>query len=209
MLFRASLSFAAVAALVASSIAACSSTDAAPTLSPESGTCETYVPPAQTGSNTVLVSFTNDVVPLVNRSCALASCHGSVTAPAAGMYLGPELSKMYLNLVDVASTYEPSMVRVKASDPANSVLQHRIDGDACTLIGCTDPTCAELMPQGQDLMAVNDRLVFRNWILQGAKADFTIVSPDAGAGDDAGGAANDAGDAGTQGGNDAGDASGE
>jgi hypothetical protein len=58
----------------------------------------------------------------------------------------------------------------------------------------------ELMPQGQDLMAVNDRLTFRAWIAQGALADFTLVIPDAGAeaGDE------DAGDAGTADASDAG-----
>lgn len=126
------------------------------------------------------------------------------------MYLGTETSKMYLNLVGVASTIEPSMLRVKAGDPANSFLQHKIDGDACTLSDCTSSDCQELMPQGQDLMAVTDRLTFRAWIAQGALADFTIVYPaEAGAGDDdAGGGANEAG-AGEGGANDSDSDSGD
>jgi hypothetical protein len=42
------------------------------------------------------------------------------------------------------------------------------------------------MPEGSDLMAINDRLTFRAWIAQGALADFTLETTDAGA-QDAGG----------------------
>jgi hypothetical protein len=201
MLFRAWLTLAAAAALVAAPLAACSSTDAVPTLTPESGTtCQAYVAPTTFDPTSPPVSFTNDVLPLINRSCAFTSCHGSLGGPTGGMYLGSETSKMYLNLVGVPSTIEPSMARVAAGDPANSFLQHKIDGDTCTLSECISDDCMELMPQGQDLMAVNDRLTFRAWIAQGALADFTLVIPDAGAeaGDE------DAGDAGTADASDAG-----
>jgi hypothetical protein len=201
MLFRGSLSFAGVAALVASSLAACSSTDAAPSLTPESGACEAYVPPSTFDATSPAVPFSQGatadsptVMKVILQSCAFSSCHGSIAGPTGGMYLGPDLSMTYLNIVGVASNDEPSMVRVKASDPADSFLQHKIDGDSCTLSGCTSDDCTELMPYGQDLLAVNDRLTFRAWIAQGAQADFTIVSPDAGA--DVSDAGADAGDAG-------------
>jgi hypothetical protein len=148
--------------------------------------CEAYVPPSTFDAATYPASFTNDVMPLVERSCAFTSCHGALGAPTGGMYLGSELSTTYANLVGVPSTIDPSVLRVKAGDPANSFLQHKIDGDACTLAGCSGTVCAESMPEGSDLMAINDRLTFRAWIAQGALADFTLETTDAGA-QDAGG----------------------
>jgi len=157
----------------------CSSTDAPPTASPEASTgCQSYVPPT-TYDAAAPVSFTDDVMPIILRSCAFTSCHGAVGGPTGGMYLGPELALTYQSTVGAPSTIEPSVLRIKPGDPAGSFLQHKIDGDACTLASCSS-RCAELMPQGSDLMAVNDRLTFRAWIAQGALADFDAGAPDAG-----------------------------
>ena len=63
------------------------------------------------------------------------------------------------------------MPRIKAGDPANSYLLHRIDGDACTLAGCTSAACSELMPQGGPRSPRPKRLTIRGWIAQGALSD--------------------------------------
>jgi hypothetical protein len=164
---------------LAATSASCSSTDAPPTLAAQGpGACEPYVPPSTFDPTSGAVSFSRDVMPLVARSCAFESCHGTLTGPTGGMYLGTDEAATYANLVGVPSNDVPSMDRVTPGDPATSFLQHKIDGDACTLSACGS-TCAERMPQGQELMAVNDRLTFRAWIAQGAPSD--IAGFDAGA----------------------------
>jgi hypothetical protein len=151
-----------------------------PTVQPTSpGGCQAYVPPSDFSPASPTVTFTADVMPIVTRSCAFASCHGSESGPTGGMYLGANEEATYENIVNVPSNDVPAMVRVKPGDPASSFLQHKIDGDACVVATCSG-TCAELMPQGQDLMAVTDRLTVRAWIAQGALSD--IPGSDAGAG---------------------------
>jgi hypothetical protein len=180
------------AAVAVAGFEACTGVDSAPG-APEAarpGACEAYAPPSSFSPASPAVTFTADVMPLVVRSCAFTSCHGSETGPTGGLYLGSDLEATYANLVGVASTAVPSMARVAPGDPARSFLQHKIDGDACTIATCagaatTAGSCAESMPQGQDLMAVNDRLVFRAWIAQGALSDLPLPQGAADAGLDA------------------------
>jgi hypothetical protein len=162
--------------------AACSSSPAAPGTSNDGGgsdgaACSAFVPPASFSPTSPTVSFTNDVFPIFETSCAFSSCHGSSSNPAAGMFLGADEGQVYANIVKVAATEYPSMVRVAPGDPANSYLLHRIDGDACTLPGCTSAACAESMPQYSPLLPEAQLLAIRGWIAQGALSDI----PDAGA----------------------------
>jgi hypothetical protein len=140
-------------------------------------------------------SFTTDVMPIFQTSCAFSVCHGSSTAPEGGMYLGPDAAQVYANIVNVASTEYPAMLRIKPGDPANSYLMHRVDDDASNLAGCTSLACAELMPQGGPPLAATDLATIRGWISEGALSDVADAgsSPDAGATGDA--AAPGAGDA--------------
>jgi hypothetical protein len=143
-----------------------------PTVQPEDpGGCQAYAPPSTFSPTSPTVTFSTDVMPLMLRSCAFASCHGSESGPTGGMYLGADEEATYANIVNVPSNDVPAMMRVKPGDPASSFLQHKIDGDACTLATCSG-ACTELMPQGQDLMAVTDRLTIRAWIAQGAQSDI-------------------------------------
>jgi hypothetical protein len=151
-----------------------------PTVQPQDpGGCQAYVPPSTFSPTSPTVTFSADVMPIVLRSCALASCHGSAIGPTGGMYLGADEEATYEAIVNVPSSDVPTMPRVKPGDPASSFLQHKIDGDACTVATCSG-ACTELMPQGQDLMAVTDRLTIRAWIAQGARSD--IAGFDAGLG---------------------------
>jgi hypothetical protein len=84
--------------------------------------------------------------------------------------------------VNVPSVEFPVMNRVKPGVPYASYLLHRIDGDACALLGCTDAVCNELMPQGGPALDESKRLTIRAWIAQGAVSDL----PDAGTSGDAG-----------------------
>jgi hypothetical protein len=128
------------------------------------------------------VSFSTDVLTIFATSCAIPSCHGSATASQGGLYLGSNPGEVYANLVGVASTEYPSMDRVKPGDPTNSFLLRRIDGDSCSLAGCTSSACVELMPQGGPSLAEAALLTVRAWIAQGAVSD---VSDDAGSTSDA------------------------
>ena len=58
---------------------------------------------------------------------------------------------------------------VTASDPSKSFLQHKIDGDACTLKDqCSNNDCGSTMPEGAQLIDVPSRDTIRRWIAQGA-----------------------------------------
>jgi hypothetical protein len=140
-------------------------------------------------------SFTTDVMPIFQTSCAFSGCHGSMGAPAAGMDLGADAAQVYDNLVNVTSTEYPAMVRIKPGDPANSYLLHRVDDDANTLPDCTSVACTELMPQDGLPLAATDLATIRGWISEGAPSDLVDAgsSPDAGTIGDA--AALGAGDA--------------
>ena len=151
----------------------------------DASTCPApYVPPASFDPSSPTVSFTASVFPIVSTSCAFSSCHGSLGAPPGGLYLGGDPASVYDDIVNVASTEYPSMVRVKPGDPANSYLLHRIDGDACNLSGCTSTACAELMPQGGPQLPQAELLSVRAWIAQGALSDVAdsgTSPPDGGA----------------------------
>jgi hypothetical protein len=178
----------------------------------EGGACQGFVPPTSFNPSSPVVSFASDVLPIFQASCGFLTCHGAVTGSQAGMYLGTNGapvdangSLVYANLVGVASTDLPSMLRVDPGDPANSFLLHRIDDDACTLPGCTTTECSELMPQGGQQLPEANLLAVRAWIAQGAVNDLPDAGPlDAGAFDAAntsaldGAAAGDGGDSGSE-----------
>jgi hypothetical protein len=195
MVFRASLASSvplalAVLGMTGSGLfAACNSTS---TPAADAGACSAFVPPASFSPTSPAVSFTNDVFPIFETSCAFPSCHGSSSNPQGGMYLGGDEGHVYANLVNEAATEYPSMVRVKPGDTANSFLLHRIDDDACTLPGCTSVACAELMPQYGPMLPEAQLLTVRGWIAQGALSDIPDAgTEDAGATD--GGTASDSG----------------
>lgn len=65
------------------------------------------------------------IQPIFNRSCALGGCHvGPV--PAQGQDLTAGVS--YRQSVNVASTEQPKLKRVKPGDPNNSYLVRKIQG---------------------------------------------------------------------------------
>jgi len=154
----------------------------------DGSSCVVFAPPTSFDAGAPSVSFASDVVPIFVASCSFPSCHGSTTAPQGGVYLGASAGQVYANLVGVPSTELVSMDRVKAGDPANSFLLHRVDGDACSLAGCTSAACTELMPQGGPALEEAKLLAIRAWIIQGALSD---VSTDAG-GSEAGSSDTDA-----------------
>jgi hypothetical protein len=91
--------------------AGCSSNSAAPPPAGSDAGCTAFVPPASFNPSSPTYSFSNDVMPIFEASCAFTSCHGSIAAPQAGMYLGSNAADVYANIVGVTSTQYPSMKR--------------------------------------------------------------------------------------------------
>lgn len=135
------------------------------------------------------VSFSSKVLaPIFQFSCALggATCHGDSTgSPAAGReYLGEPKSAadglgdagaILTGIVGVPSLEDPTMDLVKAGDPANSYLMHKLDGDQCTLMtqcvvgaSMTTVPCGTSMPYLNSLLPQASRDAVRAWIKQGA-----------------------------------------
>jgi hypothetical protein len=133
---------------------------------------------------TPTVSFSTDVLPTFQRSCGIAgaTCHGapSVVTVAQRPFLGyfdggTDGSAVVSGLVGVVSPEDPKLSIVKASDPANSYLMHKLDGDQCTFAkdcaqGQTQYTdCGQQMPYSSPALDEATRDTVRRWIAQGAK----------------------------------------
>lgn len=134
--------------------------------------CDAYAPPPSFDAQNPKVSFSNDVMPIFNRSCAFTSCHGSTTGSANGVFLGgSDRNAVHKALVGAPSTTLRTMLLVKAGDPNQSFLQHKVDGSQCAFAdGCVGGDCGETMPRGSGI-SVETRDTFRRWIAQGAKND--------------------------------------
>jgi hypothetical protein len=132
--------------------------------------------PAGTDLTTPKVTFSGDVLPVLERSCGLSdSCHGS---PNNGrVFLGSTAvnatpSSVRAGIVNVASIDLTSMPYVKPGDLENSFLMHKMDGDQCRFDAqCSGGTCQTSMPQNLPLLDVTTRDVVRRWIAQGANDD--------------------------------------
>jgi hypothetical protein len=131
------------------------------------GSCQPY----KSGANLTspATSLRNDVMPIFQPSCALMSCHSTLTA-AGLLILQGDAGTVRANVVGVASNEVPSMVFVKAGDPGQSYLMHKADGDSCSLTGCgiDGGLCTMTMPLGGQLLPTDARDVIRRWIAQGA-----------------------------------------
>jgi len=133
-------------------------------------TCAAYAVPDETDLSTPTISFASDVVPLFQKHCSEAACHGANRAPVVGAAVGiGDPKAIRARLVGVAAVALSSAVYVAAGDPTNSFLMHKIDGDACLRNSeCIQGTCGDTMPDDGALLSVVDRDVVRRWIAQGA-----------------------------------------
>jgi hypothetical protein len=181
--------------LLAGFSAACSASSKAPvdegppdacgTGGNDGGVCVgTYVSCADLTAPTV--SFATDIVPILQPSCAIAgsTCHGTpdVATTQARPYLGnfdggTDAAEVVQGLVGVTSNEDPSMATVKAGDPVNSFLMHKLDGDQCTLAtSCASSKtqytdCGQQMPYSSPPLDEPTRDIIRRWIAQGAKSN--------------------------------------
>lgn len=137
-----------------------------------------------------VVSFAQQVMPAFQQSCASQgnACHGSPKAAQNESSTGQVLlghaesgaavdaATLLAGLVGVKSPENPGMDIVKAGDPANSYLMHKLDDDQCQYATACAGTSNELfancgvgMPYGAGILDAATRDAIRRWIAQGAQ----------------------------------------
>src|SRR5262245_60143898 len=100
------------------------------------GTCAPFRVPAGTDLAQPVVSFRTDVVPIFRAACS--KCHGKAPG-AGGVFLGSsedsadDAETVHSRIVGMASSLQPSMPLITASDPDQSFLMHKLDADQCAL----------------------------------------------------------------------------
>ena len=149
------------------------------------------------------VSFEKDIRPILEQSCSVTmGCHGqpgNAQSTPGLLFFGAEdggtaASTILANMVGVASPEDPDLSIVKAGDPANSYMMHKLDGDHCRFAAACNATgqdsfleCGLRMPyqlpdlcldsqtacvQKQSIQQqYGERDQIRRWIAQGASAD--------------------------------------
>ena len=104
------------------------------------------------------VSFSEDLVPLLKKRCAI--CH--LTGQEAGnMALHPRAA--YSNLVGVPSVQAPAMQRVRSGSPQESYLLHKLEGTHLDAGGT-----GVRMPYNEPPLDAATIAMFRDWIAAGA-----------------------------------------
>lgn len=124
-------------------------------------------PPPAADLTQPAISFKTQVVPIVEKNCSLAACHGD-TQVSLGIYLPQDPAQIYKALHAPATT-NLKLDFVKAGAPTDSFVMHKLDGTHCGLDkDCVKGSCGTEMPPGETL-SIEDRTTIRRWIAQGAK----------------------------------------
>jgi hypothetical protein len=153
--------------------------------------------PGDKGCGSAPVSFKNDVIPVFAGNCTSSSiCHGQTNdAEAENLYLGltegggtngpSDLAMVYAGLVGAKAVEDPSMSLVTTSDPENSFLWHKVNGDensdltvvsGCQPVANGPNACSDCIPQAPcgvqmplgSTLEPSAICVLQNWIAQGA-----------------------------------------
>ncbi|MET0506555.1 MAG: hypothetical protein ABWZ78_00040, partial [Burkholderiaceae bacterium] len=109
------------------------------------------------------VNYATQIQPIFTNNCT--RCHSGSSAPR-GLRL--DSANSYANLVNVASSEVPSLLRVKPGDDANSYLVQKIEGTAA--VGGRMPL------NSTPLSAANINLI-RRWIAEGASNSGADATP--------------------------------
>jgi hypothetical protein len=127
------------------------------------------------------VTFTADVLPIFQTSCAFSSsCHGTHTGPAGKTYFGPgagtpasetDIDAIFEQNVNADAVTEPDMKRIAPAVPERSFILHKIDGTfSCGVLKCAaEKTCGVRMPATGTALADDKADAIRRWIAQGAQ----------------------------------------
>jgi hypothetical protein len=101
-------------------------------------------------------SFSGDIQPIFSNNCAVSGCHNSTAQAGLNLSQGLALA----NIVNVASTQDPSKMRILPADAANSYLVIKIEGNQ---------TVGDRMPQGRSALSSVRIQNIKNWVDRGAK----------------------------------------
>lgn len=146
--------------------------DSSSTGSTDSRVCVAHNAPEPAALATPPASFETDVAPVLAKSCAFASCHGSRGPANRGVFLAattPENIEAVKSGLRSPSRAAPALAYVTPGDPDKSFLMHKLDGDQCVIAeSCTGGDCGKSMPEGNDLLPEASRDAIRRWIAQGA-----------------------------------------
>lgn len=112
-------------------------------------------PPPPGGFNPVYSEIQSNVL---TPSCATVGCHDAVSAAEA---LNLEDANSFAEMVGIASSQDPNILRVAPNDPDNSYLIHKLEGTAAT--GAVMPPAGAL-----DQATIAN---VRQWITDGALDD--------------------------------------
>jgi hypothetical protein len=107
--------------------------------------------------DTELVDFELQIAPIFTTSCAVAGCHSNV-GPKAGLVL--TAAAAINNLVNVPSSQQPGLLRVRPGNPTDSYLVRKLEGGP-GISGARMPKSRAPLPDAQIAL-------IRQWISQGA-----------------------------------------
>jgi hypothetical protein len=126
---------------------------------PPDGTPPDSSLPDRSGSDAPPVSFSAQVLPVLTSRCSASTCHGG-SSPGGGMRI--TTGTAYSSLVGKFSTQCTSVLRVKAWDPDNSYLMHKLSGKGGSCFK------GDQMPKGAMPLITADVNNIYHWIWQGA-----------------------------------------
>ena len=148
-------------------VSACSSSDA--TLPTSSGKKDAGSSGgAEVDARNPYPSFKDDVVPIIQASCALTACHASRQSNL-GIFLGYDAAMLYTELQKTSPTAMTPFV--VAGDPSKSYIILKLEGmQATESATCPSMNCGTVMPPDDPLPAAKIK-VFTDWVMAGAKND--------------------------------------
>jgi hypothetical protein len=117
-----------------------------------------------TGPSGGAVSFAADVQPILSGSCALSNCHGTSNANPAGKPMVLATGQAYDNIVGVSAAQLTSMQRIRAGEPNNSYLIHKLQGTHQSVGGS-----GGRMPLGSAALSQAQIDLIRRWVTEGAR----------------------------------------
>jgi hypothetical protein len=106
------------------------------------------------------VSLRTDLLPILDRSCAFSSCHGS--GSKNGVSLKSDATTIRMRLVGVKASHA-AMDYVTAGAPEQSFLMRKLEGTLCGI-----DNAGERMPKDNDALSKHELAHFRGWIAEGA-----------------------------------------
>ena len=121
-------------------------------------------------------TFSGNVVPLLNVTCAVSSACHTERVRRAGQSLGPSCDaatrlEVHDGIVGVPSETEPALDRIEAGDPDASFLIHKVEGDFAGLDCDETDDCGVQMPKADDPLSGECIAMLRAWITAGAPSD--------------------------------------